>query len=961
MNVNKADASFSASACPPTIHQGDPGTEIAQISESPVALPKSDENAVQAALDVLFKPGDVVELRALAKGSRKRVDSGYFDYEHFPELARHAVRLSDAGFAVYVTLNPVDPQLLSRCANRVEQCARATTGDRQVLRRRWLLVDIDPVRPSGVSATDAQLARAKKMAKAVKKFLAEQGWPEPLVALSGNGFHLLYAVDLPNDEEATSLVKGVLALLADEFDDDHTKVDRSVYNAARICKLYGTVANKGDHTADTPWRKSEMVKTPPRIEVSRDQLGQLQPLPATTPVRRQTSELASALAGYSQFNLEDFLARHDVAYTQDEHDGRERFKLAHCPFNPEHVNGEAAIFRDPSGMLGFKCMHDSCDGKGWRDVRAKLEGSVNSLTAVTADTSTAAVFSGPPINVGAGDHATWPDPQSLIVNSKAQEYPVNALPETVRSAVLEVGGFVKAPVSLIASSALAALSLAQQAQCDVERATKLSGPTGLYLLAIADSGERKSTCDVFFTKAIRDYEAQAQAAAKPLIAKYKSERDAWNAKRKGVEEKIKALARAGQPTHAKEQELMTLDKFAPVAPVVPRLIYGDATPEALTYALAKTYPSAGVISSEAGSVFGSHGMGKESAMRNFAALNQLWDGATLPVERRSSESFTVRGARVTISLQAQEPTIREFFANTHGLARGTGFLARFLMSWPDSTQGTRDFTEPPTNWPALAAFNTRLTAILQQPIVTDFDGGLTPLMLKLSPAAKAAWVAFHNDVESKLGRGGELSDVKDVASKAADNAARLAALFHVFCGGIGPIGLESMKSAVTVAGWHLDEARRFLGELALPADIANAQRMDTWLRDYCNRHAVDRVQTRTLQQFGPAGLRDAPSLAGAIRELTDLGRVRLVQDGRKRLVQINPALLYSSVATVAGVAVATDQDEESAQFAADDQLNAIPATELPSATGFSHTKFQFADLATATVATHRSVWSSLSH
>lgn len=78
------------------------------------------------------------------------------------------------------------------------------------------------------------------------------------------------------------------------------------------------------------------------------------------------------------------------------------------------------------------------------------------------------------------------------------------LPEPIRAAVEEVAGFVKAPLPMVASSALAALSLAIQAHVDVSRAARLQGPAGLFLLTIADSGERKSTCDGFFTKPIRE-------------------------------------------------------------------------------------------------------------------------------------------------------------------------------------------------------------------------------------------------------------------------------------------------------------------------------------------------------------------------------------------------------------------------------------------------------------------------
>ena len=278
-------------------------------------------------------------------------------------------------------------------------------------------------------------------------------------------------------------------------------------------------------------------------------------------------------------------------------------------------------------------------------------------------------------------------------------------------------------------------------------------------------------------------------------------------------------------------------------------------------------------------------------MRNLATLNQLWDGATLPVERRSSESFTVRGARLTMALQVQESTIRAFFESTKGLARGTGFLARFLVSWPASTQGTRHFTEAPANWPALASFNDRLTAILNRPAPIDDDGGLTPAMLTLAPGAKAAWVAFHDAIESELSSGRELYDVRDVASKTADNAVRLAALFHTFSGSIGPIDIEAMESGARLAAWHLSEARRFLGELAMPAELANPPRLESWMLDWCRRENTDKVPTREVQRNGPNGLRDKAALALAIVELAELGRARLVQDGKKKLIQVNPALL----------------------------------------------------------------------
>ncbi len=289
-----------------------------------------------------------------------------------------------------------------------------------------------------------------------------------------------------------------------------------------------------------------------------------------------------------------------------------------------------------------------------------------------------------PDHEGATNDSTWPAPLPLTAKIKPEPYPVDALPETIRAAIDEVRAFTKAPVPLVTSSALAALSLAIQAHADAKRAEKLTGPVGLFLLTIADSGERKSTCDGFFIQAIRDYEANQAELAKPLIKDHKTTMEAWEAKCGGIKEKIRSLAKTGKSTHEQEATLRDLEHDKPEPPRVPRLIYGDATPEALKWNLAKGWPSGGVVSSEAGLVFGAHGMGKDSVMRNLATLNQLWDGADIATERRTSESFTVRGARLTIALQVQEATLRSFFDRSSGLARGTGFLARFLVAWPES-------------------------------------------------------------------------------------------------------------------------------------------------------------------------------------------------------------------------------------------------------------------------------------
>ena len=152
---------------------------------------------------------------------------------------------------------------------------------------------------------------------------------------------------------------------------------------------------------------------------------------------------------------------------------------------------------------------------------------------------------------------------------------------------------------------------------------------------------------------------------------------------------------------------------------------------------------------------------------------------------------------------------------------------------------------------------------------------------------------FHDAIESELRSGGELYDVRDVASKTADNAARIAALFQVFEHGSGSaVGLTAFEGASRIAAWHLHEARRFYGELVLPEEQADAARLDHWLLDYCRWEKTNIVPRREVQRnVTPGHLRKKVALDTALAELIEAGRVRLSLDGRRKEIHINPALL----------------------------------------------------------------------
>lgn len=165
--------------------------------------------------------------------------------------------LADGAHGVYWLLNP--------CTLAPGSRKSAKVGD--IVCRRWFLIDIDPVRPSGTSSSEIEHACALGRAERIRESLTGQGWPAPVVVDSGNGAHLLYRVDLPNDKDSQALLRACLKSLARVWDDEEVTVDTAVHNASRISKLPGTWACKGTSTRERPHRLCQLVRVPDPVAV----------------------------------------------------------------------------------------------------------------------------------------------------------------------------------------------------------------------------------------------------------------------------------------------------------------------------------------------------------------------------------------------------------------------------------------------------------------------------------------------------------------------------------------------------------------------------------------------------------------------------------------------------------------------------------------------------------------------
>ena len=207
-------------------------------------------------------PDHVVELRVLGAkihdSSWPQIRSGYFNDR---QAMIKAICQIDRAMGWYVTLNPCLPDLISRRCNRADRAGEGeTTRDTQILRRMWLPIDVDPIRLPGISSTDEEHQAAIDLAWSIAAYLRSIGWPDPIIGDSGNGGHLLSWIDLPCDDGG--LVERCLKAIDQRFSTPTIKVDTSNSNPARIWKVYGTPACKGDNTMNRPHRMAKLLEIP---------------------------------------------------------------------------------------------------------------------------------------------------------------------------------------------------------------------------------------------------------------------------------------------------------------------------------------------------------------------------------------------------------------------------------------------------------------------------------------------------------------------------------------------------------------------------------------------------------------------------------------------------------------------------------------------------------------------------
>lgn len=473
-------------------------------------------------------------------------------------------------------------------------------------------------------------------------------------------------------------------------------------------------------------------------------------------------------------------------------------------------------------------------------------------------------------------------PQPLLrAISPGAVYPAQSL-GPLAAAVWAVQGMTLAPLAIPAQSALAVASLAVQAFADVETLGGGYSPPSLYALTIAQSGERKSSCDKPLMTALRDYEREQARAQRDEMTQWHNAQALW----KGEREHILAQAKkgTGEKKTAAQADLDALGP-EPIAPASADRTVSEPTFEGLTRLFAEGQPSLGIFSEEGGQFIGGHAMNSDNRLKTLAALNDLWQGNPIRRTRAGDGAYALFGRRLAVHLMVQPDAARALMGD--GVATGTGFLPRFLVTEPPSTIGTRLSANTRRDDAALWQFSTRLHAILDSPMPMDPDTReLRPRQLPLAPDARALLVAFADTIEGEQRAGGSLAHVTGYASKSAEQAARIAAVLTLWQDLHAPVvALQAMGWGIALAQFYLGEAVRLSDAANLSAETRQAEALRLWLLDSWPKLArgQDRdpatITPKDVVQFGPNALRETKTVQKLLGLLADYGWLVALPDG----------------------------------------------------------------------------------
>jgi hypothetical protein len=457
-----------------------------------------------------------------------------------------------------------------------------------------------------------------------------------------------------------------------------------------------------------------------------------------------------------------------------------------------------------------------------------------------------------------------------------EEYPTDAIPDTLWNGVEGVFGRTQAPVALVAQSIMAAAALAAQREVDVMLHTGQSRPTSLFFATLAESGERKSSADSEACAPARAFERRLAEGYPAATEEHRIKFAAW-------ETRDKELRRENKSDRIALEDLLRDLGPPPRAPMEPIIMAGgDPTFEGVCLLLERGPGYCGMYSAEGGQFTGGHAMSQDNKLKTAAGLSGLWDGEPIRRIRRGDGATVLSGRRACLHLMLQPGAAASFLSDRVLLDQG--LLSRVLVAYPESNMGRRFGERTADSEAAFAHYLAHLSAIWERPAPyadAERPGELSPRKLTMANEADRAIRAFATWVEKHLGDGASLRPISGFANKLAEHATRIAGVFaYTDDPDAATIPGETMERGIQLARWYATEALRLFDAGRLSPELLEAENVRAWL---IGHWAETHISVTDLVQRGPGFIRESVKARKVIAILEGNHWLRRIEGGTKIL------------------------------------------------------------------------------
>lgn len=444
-----------------------------------------------------------------------------------------------------------------------------------------------------------------------------------------------------------------------------------------------------------------------------------------------------------------------------------------------------------------------------------------------------------------------------------EEYPVDNLGSYMSKAAKAIHQATAAPLGLCAQSVLGAASLAVGSVAQIFDKYRRT-PLNNFYFTVGKSGSGKSSAMNLAMKAHRDHSIN-------LCQKHTE----WEADMKVYARDLKDNPDIGDP---------------PPEPLTGSYMPEDPTIEAL-FLMLKKQSFGGAFTPEAGGVLNGHSMKSATELvKTIAMYSNMWDGGILTRARVTDGNISIRNRRVSVHLMGQ-PIVSEkaFFGSA--VMKGQGFLARFLMCYPEPVSIEDRFAIESSEFDAtieqdIALFQEQIRLTLEKIKVSDsFE--LSLLDILLSPGAKKQYLDFVYAMMKA--EEGEHKNIIETVTRMRMHALKLAGTIELIDHPMSlSVSEESMHDGIKLAQFYLGEAARLISTGNDETDtLSKAQELEKWMRENSKFAMPNGTwRLRDIYRNRACGLTTAKAAETVIAELIAHGIARKQRSGNSMVIEL---------------------------------------------------------------------------